>query len=46
MLKNSRDSEVRFDRTGLRTVGGAWGKWDELCEREGTYRRLGFGANE
>ena len=36
------DSEVRFDRNGLRTVGGAWGKWDELCEREETYRRLGF----
>jgi hypothetical protein len=40
------DVEVRFDRAGLKTVGGAWGKWEELCGREETYRRLGFEANE
>ena len=35
------DSEVRFDRAGMKTIGGTWGKWDDLCEREGTYRPYG-----
>ena len=34
------DSEVRFDRAGLKTVTGPWAPWKDICEREETWQPL------